>query len=157
MTFASWFGFIGAWLLVVGPLYQGGLELLEEDIHRDDSAALFEGITPPTMPSAWWWLLPPVMLVQRHRRTTAYHALVLSRMTPEQRASRAGFLQKATGWFVVAAGATCLAVNETWGLSEHLEWPVWLFVVIFAVIFAGSVTGTVFVLARNRPATSRSR
>jgi hypothetical protein len=156
VTVASWFGFIGAWLLVVGPLYQGGFELLEEDTHREDSAALFEGITPPTMPSSWWWLLPPVMLVRRRRRTAAYRGLVLSRMTPEQRASRAGFLQKATGWFVVAAGASCLAVKETWDLSEHLQWPVWFFAVIFAVMFAGSAAGTVFALARTRPAASPS-
>jgi hypothetical protein len=30
----AWAGFLGAWLLVAGPLYQGALELREEDVDR---------------------------------------------------------------------------------------------------------------------------
>jgi hypothetical protein len=142
MILAGWFGFVGAWLLVFGPLYQGALELLEEDIHREDSAGLFEGLTPPAPPSAWWWLLPPAMLVLRQRRRAEFHELVLSRMTVEQRSSRAGFLHKATGWFIVAAGASCLAVDETWSVSVELGWPAWLFALCLLGMFAVVVVAT---------------
>jgi hypothetical protein len=35
----AWAGFLGAWLLVAGPLYQGALELLEEDVDREGMQA----------------------------------------------------------------------------------------------------------------------
>lgn len=31
----AWTGFLGAWLLVAGPLYQGALELAEEELDRE--------------------------------------------------------------------------------------------------------------------------
>jgi hypothetical protein len=36
----AWVGFLGAWLLVAGPLYQGALELREEEVDREGIAAL---------------------------------------------------------------------------------------------------------------------
>jgi hypothetical protein len=156
MTLAAWLDFFGTWLLVAGPLYQGVLELLEEDINREDSAELFEGIAPPGVPSSWWWLLPPAMVVLRRQRTTKYHKLVLSRMTPDQRASRAGFLQKATGWFIVAAGASCLAVGATWELAEQMEWSPWLFAASLALLVALVAAGTIKGGAQARRMTASS-
>src|SRR5215468_9479331 len=64
----AWVGFLGAWLLVAGPLYQGAIELLEEDIDREGIDASIARIPRPDPPSPWWWLLPPVMyLIRRHR------------------------------------------------------------------------------------------
>ena len=44
-------------------------------------------------------------------------------------------MNKATGWFIVAAGALLLATKETWELVEQFEWPVWLFWVLVVVVF----------------------
>lgn len=36
----AWCGFLGAWLLVAGPLHQATRELEEEEIERDDLARI---------------------------------------------------------------------------------------------------------------------
>ena len=53
------------------------------------------------------------MLTLQHRRTAAYRRQALARLPAQQRVQYAGFMQKATGWFVVATGASLLAVKET--------------------------------------------
>lgn len=132
-----WFGFLGAWLLVAGPLYQGVLELLEQEVDRAGLAAAIEGLQPPEKLSSWWWLLPPAMIVLRRRREARFHREVLSRMTPRQLAERSGLIQKATGWFIVAAGALLLATKETWELAESSDWSTWAFtsaMIVMAVL-----------------------
>lgn len=111
-TVIAWSGFLGAWLLVAGPLYQGALELLEQD-QRAAAETSSRLPAPPPPPSAWWWLLPPGMLILRRRRSKRYRSEVLAKLTPHERARRAGFLHKAAGWFVVALGGTFIAVKET--------------------------------------------
>jgi hypothetical protein len=134
-TFITWSGFLGAWLLVAGPLYQGVLELREEDA---DQAGADPGspVAPPPPPSPWWWFLPPVMLVLRRRRSIAYHRTVLAVLSPQQREHRERFIRKATGWFVVAIGGTFIAVKETWELVEHHEWHPAVFVLVLVVMLA---------------------
>jgi hypothetical protein len=64
----AWVGFLGAWLLVAGPLYQGALELREEEVDREGIEASTARVPRPDPPSPWWWLLPPaVYLIRRHR------------------------------------------------------------------------------------------
>jgi hypothetical protein len=64
----AWAGFLGAWLLVAGPLYQGAIELREEDVDREGIQASTARIPRPELPSRSW-LLPPVMyLIRRQRR-----------------------------------------------------------------------------------------
>ncbi|GAB3440487.1 hypothetical protein GCM10027517_15000 [Phycicoccus ginsengisoli] len=58
-----WFGFIGAWLLFTGPVYQAKLELEAEDDASERLHALSEQVAAPPPVSPWWWLLPPVRLV----------------------------------------------------------------------------------------------
>jgi hypothetical protein len=118
-------------------LYRGGIE------------AVVAELTPPSQPSAWWWLLPPVMFALQHRRTVDYRKQALGRMTDQQRAQYNGFMRKATGWFVVATGATLLAVKETWELAEHLEWPLWVFLVVVAAMVLLSLTVTSLAVARK--------
>ena len=120
-TATAWSGFLGAWLLFAGPLYQGAIELLEQDRMSADGRPTDLPAPPP--PSAWWWLLPPAMLTLRRRRSRAYRRAVLARLTPQQQAERAGFMDKAAGWFVVATGGTLIAIKETGELVEHHEWP----------------------------------
>jgi hypothetical protein len=127
-----WAGFLGAWLLVAGPLYQGVLELHEEDVDRS-SGDPASRIAPSPAPSAWWWLLPPVMLILRRRRSREYHRTVLASLTPRQRAHRERFIRKATGWFVVALGGSFIAFKETWEFAEHNEWHP----AVFGVVLVG--------------------
>jgi hypothetical protein len=47
----AWAGFLGAWLLVAGPLYQGALELREEDVDREGIEASTGGAPRPDPPS----------------------------------------------------------------------------------------------------------
>lgn len=138
----GWFGFAGAWLLVAGPLYQGVLELREEDAEQAESDPSARQVAPPPPPSIWWWFLPPVMLVLRPRRSAEYHRTVLVSLTPRQRAHRARFIRKATGWFFVALGGSFLAVKETWELSDQNEWPwpVFLGVLLGMSVLVGANT-----------------
>lgn len=149
-TIMAWCGFAGAWLLVAGALYQGALELKEQNLDRTGFDTTVESIEPPPRPSPWWWFLPPAMFVLRRRRANEYHRDVLSQFTPQQRAERSVFIQKATGWFVVASGASLLAVKETWELVELAEWPAWVFVAAL-ILMTGLVTGaTVRLIGRRQ-------
>jgi hypothetical protein len=134
MTEIGWIGFAGAWLLVVGPLYQGARELLGLEVDREGMEAAVAAVAPPAKPSAWWWLVPPVMLVLQQRRSGTYRRQAVERLTAQQRAQYAGFRQKAAGWFVVATGAFLLAVKETWELAEHLEWSHSIFAAVIALM-----------------------
>ncbi len=150
MTVIGWIGFAGAWLLVAGPLYQGVLELLEQELDQAGFEAATAGLTPPPRPSQWWWLVPPVMLVRQHRRTAEFRREALARLTTQQRTQYMGFMQKATGWFVVATGASLLAVKETWEVCEQHEWPGWVFGVVLAVMFALCVANAAYAMASKR-------
>lgn len=149
-TVVAWCGFVGAWLLVAGPLYQGALELLEEDLDRSGFEESVAAIAPPPAPSKWWWFLPPVMFVLRRRRSNEYHRTVLMQLTPEQRTQRAGFIHKATGWFVVASGGSFIAVKETWELAEHAEWPSAVFVAVLVLMFVLIGGNTVLQIDRRK-------
>ncbi|MGH7241467.1 MAG: hypothetical protein ACREGB_04175, partial [Candidatus Saccharimonadales bacterium] len=59
-TFVLWLGFIGAWLLFAGPIYQAALELQDEDIEMDRIRAAGRKVEKPADVSVWWWLLPPI-------------------------------------------------------------------------------------------------
>jgi hypothetical protein len=141
----TWAEFLGAWLLVAGPLYQGSVELDELDMDR----AAFEGIKASAIqaaqdqrPSAWWWLLPPVMYVLRRRWARAFREATTAQLTDAQREQLTAFRSKATGWFTVAAGATLLAAGETWQLTEHYRWPLWVFWLLLVVMSGASVLYT---------------
>ena len=91
----AWASFIGSWLLVAGPLFQGSIEL-----HRIELSTRTPGSRPA---SRWWWLLPPVMYVLTRRRIATH------RRGSEERLFRA----TGTGWFVVSAGGALIAVQAT--------------------------------------------
>ena len=123
----AWVGFLGAWLLVAGPLYQGAIELLEQDIDRDAIEQTTASLPRPDPPSPWWWLLPPVMYLIRHNRGEAYRQAAVAQLTSAQREQFSSFVNKATGWFTVAIGATLLAIDQTWQVVERYHWPVWVY------------------------------
>lgn len=136
-------GFLGAWLLVAGPLLQGALELLEQEIDREKFDAATHAVAQPPRASRWWWLFPPVAFYRARQRNSAYREAVMKALPLEQREQSIAFLNKATGWFTVAGGASLLAVKETWELVEQFEWPNWLFWVIFVVVFVLCVVNVV--------------
>lgn len=63
---------------------------------------------------------------------------------------RSGLIQKATGWFIVAAGALLLATKETWELAEASEWPAWAFVGTLVVMTGLAGTGAVRAFTRHQ-------
>lgn len=141
----AWAVFLGAWLLVAGPLYQGSVELTELDIDREGIAGVKATTTrasPYRRPSAWWWLLPPVMYVLRARWNKEFRQATYAKLSEDQREQVGSFRHKATGWYTVAVGGFLLAAGETWSITEHYRWPVWLFWVLIVVMLAGSVLNT---------------
>jgi hypothetical protein len=138
----AWVGFLGAWLLVAGPLYQGALELHEQDVDRDAIEATSARIPQPDPPSPWWWLLPPVLYLIRRRRHRAFRRAALAELTQAQREQFASFVNKANGWFTVAAGATLLAAEQTWQAVERTRWPGWLFWPLVVVMLGLSMLNT---------------
>jgi len=152
-----WAGFLGAWLLVAGPLYQGAMELHEEEVDREGIEASAASIPRLEPPSPWWWLLPPAMYLIRRQRRNAFRRAVLMQLSQTQRDQLASFINKATGWFTVATGAALLAVDETWQLVDGNHWPSWLFWVLITVMLGASVLNTALRTARDvRPAGSRA-
>jgi hypothetical protein len=80
----AWVGFLGAWLLVAGPLYQGAIELHEQDVDRDAIEASSARVPRPDPPSPWWWwwwLLPPVLYLIRRHRGRAFRRAALAELT----------------------------------------------------------------------------
>jgi hypothetical protein len=154
-----WAEFLGAWLLVAGPLYQGSIELSELDFDRDG----IEGIKAAAVqagqdrPSPWWWLLPPVMYLLYRRRTKAFRKATVALLTETQRKQFASFRNKATGWFTVAGGATLLAAGETWQVTERNHWPVWMFWLLLVVMAIAALFNTAIQMHgdENNPGPAR--
>lgn len=136
-------GFLGAWLLFAGPLLQAALELAEQELDREKFDEVTHATAQPPRISRWWWLLPPVAYYLNGKRNSAYRDAVMKALPAEQRQQSVAFLNKANGWFIVAAGAFLLAVKETGELVEVFAWPAWLFWVLAVVAFALSVTNVV--------------
>ncbi len=135
----AWSGFFGAWMLVAGPMFQGALELREEDLDRDALHAAKKSVPAPERFSMWWWLVPPVLYVIKRRHAARYRELMLAALTPQQREKTIAFVNKAAGWFMVAAGGTLLACKETWQLVERYgmaAWWFWVGVVVMLLLCA---------------------
>jgi hypothetical protein len=47
----------------------------------------------------------------------------MASLTPEQRAQFLTYSNKATGWFIVAAGAALIGIQQAAELVETLDWP----------------------------------
>jgi hypothetical protein len=107
----AWCGFLGAWLLFAGPIYQASLELRELEVQREDIEAATEGISQPPPVSAWWWLVPPVKYVFERRRNRAFRRDVMQALPPRELEGLITYLNKATGWLMVGAGGLLIAVG----------------------------------------------
>jgi hypothetical protein len=145
----GWVVFAGAWLLVGGPLYQAAIELSEMEVDREGMEKLASQIPRTPMPSAWWWLLPPVMYFLARHRSQANQRAIFAAMTETQREQFTSFRNKAAGWLTVALGGAFLAAGETWEVSQHYEWPAWVFWLLIVVMMAFAVLNTAVRMAGN--------
>ena len=144
----TWSGFVGAWLLVAGPLFQAAVELDEQSDQREGVSRAAQQVGDQPRLSPWWWLLPPVAYVLQRRRQRVFRQQVFDTLTPEQVEGFVEFTSVATGWSLVAAGAFFIAVKETYEVVELYAWPAWVFVALLVVLLAGSAANTVFRVRR---------
>lgn len=148
--FFDWCGFLGAWLLVAGPLAQATRELQEEDIERDDLARAAAMLPKPPPVPAWWLLLPPAYYWLRRRRTRAWRQAVLEAMPSDKAHAFRGFREKADAWLFVASGAALLALKETWTVRETHGWPAVAFWLLTALMGCLCVANTLARLRRRK-------
>ncbi|NDZ92889.1 hypothetical protein G3I13_19595 [Streptomyces sp. SID6673] len=128
--FVAFCGYVGAWLLVAGPMYQGALELSEEQIDRGMIREQSLAIPHQERVSPWWWLLPPVAYVLIHNAQDRWRRQVMAALPTEQREQFIEYSNKAAGWFIVGAGAALIGIKEAFELVEELEWPGWVTIVL---------------------------
>ena len=136
---ALWAGFIGAWALVAGPVYQAMLELRAEDIQTDRLRALSVEVPPPPPPSRWWLLLPPVYFFLRHRRKKLVQSRWLELMADPDFEALTQFSNKAAAWVMVGFGGLMIALKETAELAEGNEWPLVVFVIVVVAMLGFSI------------------
>ena len=135
----AWCAFLGAWLLVAGPVFQAAVELDDLSFKREEVLAARAAIDEPQGPSPWWWLVPPAGYVLQRRHDRQVRRAVMAALDRDQVERFVDFTDKATGWMFVACGAFLLAAAETWALREDYEWPVavfWVLVPVLAVLCA---------------------
>ena len=135
-----WVGFVGAWLLFAGPVYQSALELQEEEEARTRMSTLIATVGRPFQVSPWWWLLPPVAIVKIFRSRAGYRREVERVMTDEDREMLGHYSAVARGWWYVGAGAWLIFLKEAWELAERREWSsggYWVVVVVLTMVGLG--------------------
>ena len=138
----AWSGFLGAWLLVAGPLFQAAVELDAQEDRRGGVTRLARQTERPRL-SPWWWLLPPVAYALQRRRQRDVRRQLFDALTAEELEGFVEFTSVATGWALVAAGAFFIAVKETYELAELYEWPLGVFVALLVVMLAVCAANTV--------------
>ncbi|MFW0793225.1 hypothetical protein AAFP30_05385 [Gordonia sp. CPCC 205515] len=142
-TFVAWCGFFGAWLLVAGPMYQGALELHEQQFDRSAIVTQSMTIPHPKRVSPWWWLLPPVAIVLIRRTQGSWQREVMASLTAQQREEFITYSNKSVGWFIVGSGAALIGIKEAFELVEVMEWPEWSTLILCVVAAALGLTYTV--------------
>ena len=139
-----WAGFLGAWLLVGGPIYQAVLELDEEEVDRERMESMRAAETDPDPVSPWWWLVPPVKLLLENRHKNRLNRSFVDRLSDEDLRAVTSYIAKARGWMIVATGGLLIAVKETWELVEHEGWAdavFWLLLVVMLMLALGNAVG----------------
>ena len=134
-------GALGAWLLVAGPLFQAALELREQEIDREAIEAVTSTVQAPPPISPWWWLLPPVAYVKQRRQSQLHRQAVMDALGPRELEQTLSFMNKASGWMIVAGGAFLIAIKETFEVVELFELPIavfWVLVVVAPVLCVGN-------------------
>ncbi len=128
--------FLGVWLLVAGPMFQGALELRAEQFDRESYNQIVSSLPARQRVSTWWWLCPPVLYWLNQRNTSRHRQKMFAAMTSEQREKLVRFVNKAIGWYMVSGGGALIACKETWDLVERYGLPMWSFFVIIVAMLA---------------------
>ena len=144
-----WAGFLGAWFLVAGPVYQAVLELGEEEFERERLNEVAEGLPPPPPISSWWWLLPPARLWLGHRRSEEWKDAIILELPDEEFEALSSFMSKARGWILVGTGGLLIAAKETYELVEGNEWEVWTFWVLMTLMAMVALGNAAYQSARE--------
>lgn len=134
-----WGGFFGARLLVAGPAYQASLELRAEEAAIESVRAAQSRVPPPPPVSPWWWLVPPVHYIRSRRRRNDHRQQMIDAMAPDEFDTATRFINKATGWLLVASGGFLLAVRATYDLVTDEQWPTLVFWALVALMTAISL------------------
>ena len=153
----DWGGFIGAWLLVIGSIYQAALELDEQDLEVDRIRATGEKVPHVSPTSVWWWLLPPVKLFLERRRRNQYRRAYFAALDPVDIKAMIDFMNKAIGWLLVALGGFLLACKETFELLLHYGESLTLFVIIVIGMALLALAHTIVRVKLTKRAISRPR
>lgn len=135
--------------MVLGPLNQGIREVQEEEFERDALMRAVRQVEVPDPVSVWWLALPPVYVVLRRRRNHVYKHRVRDAMSPEDLQAFAHLRDVAGAWFLVAAGASLIAVKETWELVEVHQWAEWIFWVLLGILLVVAVAVVVVRIRRS--------
>ena len=151
----AWSGFLGAWLLVAGPLFQAAVELDVEGDRRAGLTRATRAVGPQPPLSPWWWLLPPVAYVLQRRRQRAYRQQVFEALTADEVEDFVEFGNVATGWAMVALGALFIAVKETYELVEVYDWPGGVFAGLLVVMLVLAAANTVVRVRRAHHLVAR--
>jgi hypothetical protein len=138
----AWCGFLGAWLLVAGPLDQAVREIADQEFRHESLEAARARVDEPEPVSSWWLLLPPVWWVKTRRRESIYRHQIGEAMEPGDLVAFLTIKDILNAWLYVAVGASLIAVKETWELHESYEWPEWAFFlgVVGMVVFCLGIT-----------------
>jgi hypothetical protein len=147
---ADWAGFIGAWLLFAGPIYQAALELQDQDIETERIQATGKQIDVPRHVSAWWWLFPPLKFYLERRRSKEYRKAYVKALLDEDVEALMAFFNKATAWIFVGIGGFLIACKETYELVAHYDWSNWIILALIVVFAAASIINTVFRVHRTK-------
>lgn len=149
----AWCGFLGAWLLVAGPLDQAVREAADNEFERDAITEAASQVEKPPQVSGWWLLLPPVWWVLRRRREREYRKRVAEAMDDRDLLALLNFRDVLNGWAYVAGGASLIAVKETWELHEAYEWSEGVFwvVVVVMLLFCVATTRLQYHRRQGRP------
>ena len=130
-------GFLGAWLVFMGCIYQAALELTAEDLEMERIREAKSNIPEPKPISSYWWFLPPVKIYLEYRRSKKYRKQFIRFLSAEDTEMLLMFLNKSTSWLMVAGGGIFIAIKETYELCEahHVGTTgFWLAVIFMAFI-----------------------
>lgn len=154
----AWCGFLGAWLLVAGPLDQAVREIEETGFeHEVLDEAKGKVVEPPPI-SRLWLVLPPVWWLLNRRRDSIYRHQIGAAMEDEDLLAFLTVRDILNAWLYVAVGASLIAVKETWELHETYEWPEWAFwlIVVGMVVFCVGTTVARTRRRHHRPGRERT-
>jgi hypothetical protein len=147
----AWCGFLGAWLLVAGPLDQAVREISDQEFRRESFEEAKARVGEPEPVSKWWLLLPPVWWVKNQRSGSIYRHQIGEAMEAGDLVAFLTIKDILNAWLYVAIGAALIGVKETWELHEAYEWPEWVFFALIVLMVVLCVGATV-IRARHRQA-----